>query len=162
MEDDGSGPSRSQLLQNWAVALIVGSVQLLLALLLRQRPRSLVTCLRRACSFKWRLLRHPGWGRRQKRHNLTSPNSVRSRAQRHWSVLRLHVFEQGNAERSQEAHYERRYRETHFGRRSVLLDSFRKTVDQKYRSHYHPKAQACDILHFLTSFKDSQVRHPKP
>ena len=148
-------------MQNWAVALIAGSVQLLLALLLRnrQRPRSLVKCLRRACSFKWRLLLRPG---QQRRQNLARANSVRSRAQRHWSVLRLHVLEQGNAERSQEAHYERRYHETHFGRRSVLLDSsFRKTVDQKPRAQYYPKAQACDILRFLTSFKDSQVRHPK-
>ena len=141
-------------MQNWTVALICGSVQLLFALLLLHYP---VWLLRRASSFKWRLLRHsPGWrGRHKRDNNLARANSVRSAAQRHWDVLRLYVFEQGIAERSKEAHYERRYREMHFGRRHI---SFRKTADQKHRSLYRPKAQADDSRVFLTSFKASQVR----
>ena len=163
-------------MQSWAVALIAGSVQLLLAQLLIRRPGSLAKCLRRACSVKSHLASKRSLKARlleqshKMRDSLARASSTRSRsgAQRHWDVIRLHVFEQGTAvfEQSQEDHYEKRYNQMHFGRRHTIKwkntprESLRKTADLK--SHYHRKAQADDLQCFITSFKESQVRHAWP
>ena len=146
-------------MEDWAAALTAGLVQLLLALFLRHRPVSLVRCVRHAFklrrSLKSRVIRWPT--RHQARHSARANATHSSTAQRHWDVLRRHVFEQGVAERSKEAHYEQRYQERHFGRRHRLRTSFQKTVQD--RLYYHTKAQADDQQQFITAFKDSQARH---
>ena len=146
-------------MEDWAAALIAGLVQLLLALFLRHRPVSLVRCVRHAFklrrSLKTRVIRRPT--RHQARHSARANATHSSTAQRHWDVLRRHVFEQGVAERSQEAHYAQRYHETHFGRRHRLRTNFQETVQD--RLYYHTKAQADDQQQFITAFNDSQVRH---
>ena len=170
-----SGTVLSCPMPNWAAALIAGSVQLLLAQLLIRRPGSLAKCLRRACSVKSHFASKRSLKARlleqshKMRDSLARASSTRSRsgAQRHWDVIRLHVFEQGFAqgfaERTQEDHYEKRYNQMHFGRRHTIKwkntprESLRKTADLK--SHYHRKAQADDLQCFITSFKESQVRH---
>ena len=173
-----SGTVLSCPMPSWAAALIAGSVQLLLAQLLIRRPGSLAKCLRRACSVKSHFASKRSLKARlleqshKMRDSLARASSTRSRsgAQRHWDVIRLHVFEQGFAqgfaERTQEDHYEKRYNQMHFGRRHTSAwkttprESLRKTADLK--SHYHRKAQADDLQCFITSFKESQVRHAWP
>ena len=142
-------------MEDWAAALTAILVQLLLALFLRHRPVSLVRCVRHA--FKLRRSLKSRVVRRPTRHSSRANATHSSTAQRHWDVLRRHVFEQGVAERSKEAHYEQRYQETHFGRRHRLRTSFQKTVQD--RLYYHTKAQADDQQQFITAFNDSQVRH---
>ena len=154
-------PRHAVHMEDWAAALIAGLVQLLLALFLRHRPVSLVRCVRHAFklrrSLKSRVVRRPTQHHARHYRNSARANATRSTAQRHWDVLRRHVFEQGLAERSKEAHYEQRYQETHFGRRHRLSNSFKKTVQD--RLYYHTKAQADDQQQFITAFKDSQARH---
>ena len=158
-------------MEDWAAALIAGIVQLLLALFLRHRPVSLVRCVRHAFtlrrSLKSRFVPRPTPQHARHHFISASASATHSTAQRHWDVLRLHVFEQGVSERSREAHYERRYQEAHFGTRhrlsedgagsAVLRDNFQKTVQN--RLYYHTKAQADDQQHFIIAFKGSQVRH---
>ena len=149
-------------MEDWAAALTAILVQLLLALFLRHGPVSLVRFVRHAfklrLSLKTRVVRRPTQHHARHHRNSARANATHSStAQRHWDVLRRHVFEQGVAERSQEAHYEQRYQERHFGRRHRLSNSFKKTVQD--RLYYHTKAQADDQQQFITAFKDSQARH---
>ena len=113
-------------MEDWAAALIAGIVQLLLALFLRHRPVSLVRCVRHAFtlrrSLKSRFVPRPTPQHARHHFISASASATHSTAQRHWDVLRLHVFEQGVSEQSQEAHYERRYQESHFGTRHLLSE----------------------------------------
>ena len=158
-------------MEDWAAALTAILVQLLLALFLRHRPVSLVRCVRHAFKLrrflKSRVVRRPTPQHARHHYISASASATHSTAQRHWDVLRRHVFEQGVAERSQEAHYEKRYQEAHFGSRhllsedgagsAALRDNFQKTVQD--RLYYHTKAQADDQQQFIIAFKGSQVPH---
>ena len=129
-------------MQNWAVALIAGSLQLLLAQLILRRHGLLAKCIRRAWSFRRprftckRSLKL--WLRHSLRHSHARAdlqmrtNTASSGAQRHWDVLRSHVFEQAHAKRSREAQYNRGY-----------LQTLRRTVTQK--TLHHHDAQADDL-----------------
>ena len=130
-------------MQGWAAALIAGTVQLLLAQLILRRGRRIRrawSCIRRAwsrkphftCSRFLKSGRHSGLSARQ-----------HSDAQRHWDVLRSHVFEQAQAKRSREALH------------NNYLQTLQKTVQQKT---VHKKIGQADGLHyFLSSFEESQV-----
>ena len=73
-------------------------------------------------------------------------NTASSGAQRHWDVLRSHVFEQAHAKRSREAQYNRGY-----------LQTLRRTVTQKTLHHHDAQA---DDLQVRTATPPAPTRVP--